>query len=88
VKAVIAASFPNEFAAEFTRLISRFDELHTGRTFEIVADAALPPDLRPTFARLASRSLTRASSTATQVRKRLKPPAFPSPSLATAAAQH
>lgn len=53
MKAVIAPSLPNEFAAEFTHLIRQFDELHAGCTFQIVADSALPQDLRPTFARLA-----------------------------------
>src|SRR5262249_36268571 len=53
MKAVIAASLPNEFAAEFPHLIRRFDELHTGCTFQIVADAALPQDLRPVFESLA-----------------------------------
>jgi hypothetical protein len=48
-----AASRPSEFAADFIHLIRRFDELHAGCTFQIVADAALPPNLRPTFARLA-----------------------------------
>ena len=52
MKAVIAASLPNEFAAEFTNLIRRFDELHAGCTIQIIADAALPQDLRPIFERL------------------------------------
>jgi hypothetical protein len=52
MKLVLAGSLPNEVAAEFTSLIRRFDELHAGCVFRIMADAALPPDLRPTFARL------------------------------------
>jgi len=52
MKAVIAASLPNEFAAEFTNLIRRFDELHAGCTIQIIADATLPQDLRPIFERL------------------------------------
>jgi hypothetical protein len=53
MKAVMAWSIPSEFAAEFTPLIRRFDELHAGCCFQIVADAALPTDLRPIFAKLA-----------------------------------
>jgi hypothetical protein len=51
MKLVMAGSLPNEFAAEFTSLIRRFDELHAGCTFQILADAALPQDLRPFFQR-------------------------------------
>jgi len=52
MKLVMAGSLPNEFAAEFTHLIRRFDESHGGCTFQIMANAALPSDLRPIFERL------------------------------------
>jgi hypothetical protein len=53
MKLAMAGSLPNEFAAEFTHLIRDFDARHAVCcTFQIIADAALPSDLRPTFERL------------------------------------
>jgi len=48
IKLVLAASFSDQFALEFARLIRDFDARHagTGCTIRIIADAALPPDLR------------------------------------------
>jgi len=54
MKFVLAASFADSAALEFSELIRDFDARHAGTTIQVIADAALPADLRPVFARLAS----------------------------------
>jgi hypothetical protein len=53
MKLVLASSFPDEYALEFSRFIHQFDAAHPGCTIQIIADAALPRELKPTFARIA-----------------------------------
>ena len=53
MKLVLAASFADSAALEFSQLIRDFDARQAGTTIQIIADAALSQDLRPTSARLA-----------------------------------
>jgi len=49
MKLVMAGSLPDQFAAEFVRLLHWFDQTHPGCVLQTISDAALPRDLRPLF---------------------------------------
>jgi hypothetical protein len=53
MKLVLAASFSDLYALEFSRVINQSDGAHPGCTIQVISDPALPRDLRPTFERIA-----------------------------------
>jgi hypothetical protein len=56
MKGVLAFAIPDRFAAEFSELLYRWDEIHPGCVLQTITDAALPADplkLRSIYDRIA-----------------------------------